>query len=95
MVGYLARKRQAGIANPTPSSINSAGKKALYNALEGDSELVLQIHDPIIQSKPAGWKTNMIKQKRVKQAILAVVGSDKVWMQYIYDVVFAQYEYAS
>lgn len=89
----LARKLQAGTAVPTPSSINSAGKKALYNALAGDSELVLQIHEAIMQSKPAGWKTNPIKQRRVKQALLAVVSGDKERMQHIYDVVFAQDEY--
>ena len=68
-------------------------QKALYNALAGDSELVLQIHDAIMQSKPAGWKTNPIKQRRVKQALLAVVSGDKERMQHIYDVVFAQDEY--
>lgn len=90
----LAKTMQSGTIKTTSSPhINTAGKKALYNALNENEELVLKIHDKVLTAKPAAWKNNPLKQNKLKNALLDVLNNDTALMTKVYDVIYAQDEY--
>lgn len=52
-----------------PSSINTAGKRALYDNLDENEEIALAVHKAVNKAKQADWRTNRFKIKRVQNAI--------------------------
>lgn len=52
-----------------PSEVNSKAKRALYDNLGSDKELVLKVHNSVLQVKKDGWRGNIIKKREVKNAI--------------------------
>ncbi|GAF71086.1 unnamed protein product, partial [marine sediment metagenome] len=52
-----------------PSKINSNVKRALYDNLDNNDDLALQVDEGIVNYKQDGWKGNRIKEKQVKNAI--------------------------
>ncbi|HRH92811.1 MAG TPA: restriction endonuclease subunit R, partial [Agitococcus sp.] len=93
-VESLAKTIQSGTIKTTSSPhINTAGKKALYNALDENEELVLKIHHKVLEAKPAAWKNNRLKQNKLKNALLDALNNDSALMTKVYDVIYAQDEY--
>ena len=62
-----------GVQNDTPSCIQTATQKALYNNLWQDVGLALQMDGAIRGSSQDGWKTSTMKAKLVRNAIRAVL----------------------
>jgi type I restriction enzyme R subunit len=42
---------------------------ALYDNLENNEQVALNVHDSIIKNKPDGWRGNKMKEKTVKITI--------------------------
>ena len=62
-----------GVQHDTPSGIQTATQKALYNNLWQDEGLALQMDGAIRGSSQDGWKTSTMKTKLVRNAIRAVL----------------------
>ncbi len=78
-VAELARK----IADPNlggdyPSSINSVGKRALYDFLLKDEGLALQVDKAIRESAQDGWRANQMKIRKLNRAVKTVLESQSV-----------------
>jgi type I restriction enzyme, R subunit len=56
-----------------PAAINTAGKRALYNNLGNDATLTLAVDASVQNSRQDGWRTNAMKTRRVRTAIIAVL----------------------
>lgn len=88
----LIEKIKQGTIEKTPESINTKALKALYNNLDNDEELVLNINAAIIKSKKADWRGNLPAENLIKKAIYAIVDDvDKV--NSIFEIVKEQRDY--
>jgi type I restriction enzyme R subunit len=78
-VAEIARK----ITDPNrggdyPASINSAGKRALYDFLFEDEGLVIEVDKAIRDSAQDGWRANRMKIRKVNRAIKTVLENRNV-----------------
>ncbi|MCB9987709.1 MAG: type I restriction endonuclease subunit R [Rhodospirillales bacterium] len=84
-----------GGINPSayPASMNSPGKKALYDNLGQDESLALRIDTAVRHTKKADWIGNRIKEREVAEAINEELGGDDGRLDEILELVRNQYEY--
>lgn len=91
---YLARivelTRQAsqpgGASDEYPQSLDTAGKRALYDALDGDEQTALAVHEAILSVRKDGWRGNRVKEREVRAAIRATgIAEDRA--SYLFDLV--------
>ena len=93
-VAELARK----VADPNrggdyPASINTAGKRALYDYLSHDEGLVVEVDRAIRASAQDGWRANRMKIRRVNRAVKAVLGDRDVDVHQLIELVKVNAEY--
>jgi type I restriction enzyme R subunit len=58
-----------------PASVNTAGRRALYDNLDRDEELAMAIDAAVRSSRQDDWRSNAFKVRRVRNAIRAVLES--------------------
>lgn len=68
-VAELARTLEEGRDAETPASLDTKGKRALYNNLGEDVEKTLRIHDIVVASRPDGWRETEAKRRVIKRAL--------------------------
>lgn len=61
-----------------PVSIDSQAKKALYDNLDCDEQLALELYHKIDLARPDNWVGNPIKEKAVKNAIREVLNNYEI-----------------
>jgi type I restriction enzyme R subunit len=88
----LARKAQAGQSDDTPSSISSPGLRALYNNLNNDEGLAIQLDLRVKQQRPDMWRGIRAREQIVKQALYEVL-QDTDEVERIFDIVKQHSEY--
>ncbi len=91
-IGDLAVRVQAGNAASTPSSLNTPGKRALYNNLSENEALALQIDEAVKQNRPDSWRGVSTREQVVKQALYQVL-QDIDEVERIFPIIRAQSEY--
>jgi type I restriction enzyme R subunit len=84
----------AGGINPCayPASINTSAKKSLYDNLEKNEALALQIDSAVKRTKKADWIGHRIREREVAAAISKVLNDDNL-LHGILELVKNQYEY--
>jgi type I restriction enzyme R subunit len=93
-VAELARK----IADPNlggeyPETMNTAGKRALYEFLLKDEGLVIEVDKAIRASAQDGWRANRMKIRRVNRAVKAVLGDRDFDVDELIELVKVNVEY--
>lgn len=88
----LVRKVIDGKGDQTPKALDTPGKRALYNNLNRNEALALQIDQAIQAAKPDGWRGVSAKELKVKQAIFKVV-NDPAEVERLFPIIVAQGEY--
>jgi type I restriction enzyme R subunit len=68
-IAELAKQANSGQSDDTPNEITSAGMRVLYNNLDNNLELVLQVDKAIKAESPADWRGNKARENVVKRAI--------------------------
>ncbi|MCP4702528.1 MAG: HsdR family type I site-specific deoxyribonuclease [Gammaproteobacteria bacterium] len=91
-IAELANKVSGGQPDDTPTALNTKAKRALYNNLEQDEVLALQIDAAVLVSKSDGWRGNQAKENTVKQAIYKIV-DDVDEVERIFKIAEQQGEY--
>ena len=81
-----------GKSDDTPTSLNTKAKVALFNNLDQNESLALEIDKVVLQSKSDGWRGNQAKENQIKQAIFNVI-NDQHKVELIFDVIRQQHEY--
>ena len=75
-----------------PDTLDTHAKRALYNNLDNNESLALQIDTAVMRIKPDKWRGNQAKENVIKQAIMNIVG-DIHEVERIFDLVKQQSEY--
>ncbi len=81
----LIRMVNKGQKDDAPKSLNTKGKVALYHILE-DEELALVCDREVQYAKQEGFRDNLMKQRKVKNAIKRVV-KDHVLAEQVYQII--------
>lgn len=61
-----------------PPSLSTMGKRALYDNLDKNETLALQVDKAVLLSKEHGWIGNPIKEKKVRIALTKVLGEESM-----------------
>jgi type I restriction enzyme R subunit len=61
-----------------PSTINTPGRRAMYELVAGDENSALTLDQAIRESAQDGWRVNRFKLRKVKKAVGAVVDDNLV-----------------
>ncbi|MCK9266719.1 type I restriction endonuclease subunit R [bacterium] len=61
-----------------PSSIDTNGKRALYDNLGKDKAKALKVHTAILESREAYWRGNKLKERKIKNALKDIVPNEEV-----------------
>lgn len=91
-IAELAGRVQAGQSEETPDTLNTPGKRALYNNLGQDEALALKIDEAVQRARPDGWRGVQAKELVIKQALYGVL-QDAPEVERVFLIIYAQSEY--
>lgn len=72
-IAELARQVEMGLADTTPVSLDTPGKRALYNNLNQNEDLALRIDQAVKRDRPDGWRGIRTRELVIKGAIHSVL----------------------
>lgn len=97
---YLAKlvELTRKIKNPStgatyPPSLTTAAKRALYDNLDREESLALKVDAAVRDNRMDGWRGNLVKLKKVRIAIKAVLNDDEERTDKILELVKHQHDY--
>ncbi len=76
----------------TPTELDTPGKRALWNNLNGNLELALRIDSTVRQVRPDGWRGVQAKEQLIKAALFGVL-QDPAEVERLFPILVAQPEY--
>jgi type I restriction enzyme, R subunit len=88
-IAALAKRVEAGQGDDTPQSLNTPGKRALYNNLHQNEELALKIDEEVKQFRPDDWRGVQSREQVIKAALYQVL-PDNAEVERIFLIIFAQ-----
>ena len=88
-IAALAKRVEAGQGDETPPSLNTPGKRALYNNLHQNEALALKIDEAVKQFRPDDWRGVQSREQVIKAALYQVL-PDKAEVERIFLIIFAQ-----
>jgi type I restriction enzyme, R subunit len=91
-IAELAKRVDAGQADETPKSLDTPGKRALYNNLNQNEELALKIDETVKRTRPDGWRGIQAREQVIKAGLYGVL-QDVAEVERIFLIVKAQTEY--
>jgi type I restriction enzyme R subunit len=72
-IAELATKVQTGQAEDTPETLNSPGRRALYNNLNKNEALALTIDEVVRKTRPDSWRGIQAREQVIKAALYGVL----------------------
>ncbi|GAA3741919.1 type I restriction enzyme R subunit [Sphingorhabdus rigui] len=91
-IGEIAKKVSAGQAEDTPKSLDTAGKRALFNNLGGDEALAIRIAETVLEIRPDEWRGIPAREMVIKQGLFRIL-QDEDEVERIFQIIRAQGEY--
>ena len=91
-IADLAKKAEAGKGEDTPGTLDTPGKRALYNNLNQNEELALRIDETVKQVRPDAWRGVEPRERVIKQALFGIL-KDVAEVERIFPILNAQSEY--
>ena len=89
----LARKvKKPETETSYPAGITTAPQRALFDNLDGNAELAIELDDVIWTTKRAGWRGQPLKERELRGAIKAVLDDDEL-VDRIFEIVKNQRDY--
>jgi type I restriction enzyme R subunit len=93
-VAELARR----VADPVrggnyPASIDTPGKRALFDFLLEDENLAIQVDHAVKAAAQDGWRAHRMKTRKVNRAVKEVIGSKNVDIHALIELLKANAEY--
>lgn len=92
IVELTKQSKDPGTSNSYPNTINSKAKRALYDNLDQDENLVLVVDEDLRLNRPDGWRNTKIKKRLVRNIIMRHI-TDKAKVDEILEIVEKQGEY--
>jgi type I restriction enzyme R subunit len=75
-----------------PETLNTPGKRALFNNLNQNEELALRIDETVKKTRPDDWRGVQPKERVIKAALYGVL-QDVAEVERIFLIIRAQKEY--
>ena len=72
-VAELAKRVEAGLAGDTPKELNTPGRRALFNNLQKNEALALEIDAAIKHIRSDGWRGVQAKENIIKSALYVIL----------------------
>jgi type I restriction enzyme R subunit len=91
-IAELAKQVESGKSDDTPINLNTPGKRALYNNLNGDEALALKVDETIKRVRPDDWRGYEPKERKIKAALYGCL-HDYDQVEDIFLIIKAQKEY--
>jgi type I restriction enzyme R subunit len=91
-IAELSKKVQVGHSEDTPASLNTPGKRALWNNLGQYESLALKIDGIVRETRHDGWRDVAPRERVIKKALYDVL-KDEAEVERIFLVIKAQKEY--
>jgi type I restriction enzyme R subunit len=88
----LAEKVKQGHEDSLPSSLDTPGRRALYNNLGQNEELALEIDRAVKYAAPDAWRGMPAREREVKYAVYQVV-KDEEQVEQIFPIIRQHKEY--
>jgi type I restriction enzyme R subunit len=76
-----------------PASLNTRAKQALYDNLDKDEVMAVAVDNAVKENMQDGWRDNVIKVKKVKNAIKAALHEHETRTDDILELVKKQHDY--
>lgn len=74
-VAELAKRVEVGLAADTPKTLDTPGRRALFNNLGHDEVLALKIDETVKHTRPDGWRGVQAKENVIKAALYGILQS--------------------
>ncbi len=91
-IAKLAKRVAAGQSDETPKTLNTPGKRALYNNLNHNEDLAIRIDEVVKQVRPDGWRGIKPREQIIKGALNDVL-QDVAEVERIFLIIEQQKEY--
>ncbi len=91
-IADLVQRVEAGFGADTPKTLNSPGKRALYDNLGQDEGLALRIDEVISKNRPEGWRGFLPKEQKIKELLHGEL-HDIGEVERVFRIIFEQKEY--
>ena len=94
MIALTKQVRNPGDSASYPSSMNTSGKRALFDNLGRDETKALALHEAVIESRQDDWRGHLMRERRVKNSIRDVLeDSTPEVIDSLFEIVKNNYEY--
>jgi type I restriction enzyme R subunit len=91
-IADLATKVQTGTTGEIPVTLKTPALRSLYNNLNKDEILAIEIHNSINEVRPDGWRGNEPKERVIKQKLFQVL-KNEAEVERIFEIIKLQQEY--
>ena len=91
-IAELAVKVQTGQAADTPKTLNTPGRRALYNNLDKNEALAIAIDEVVKKTRPDGWRGVQAREQVIKAALYGVL-KDESEVERLFAIIKQQPEY--
>jgi len=91
-IAELAKGVEAGRADELPETLDTPGKRALFNNLNQNEELALSIDETVKKTRPDDWRGVQPKERTIKRALYDLL-QDGAEVERIFLIIKAQKEY--
>ena len=91
-IAELAKKVQSGHDDDVPKTLNTPGRRALYNNLGKDEALALRIDEAVKTKRPHGWRGVQTRERVIKGVIDAIL-NDEAEVERIFAIIRQHPEY--
>ena len=91
-IADLANKVQTGTSEDIPVTIKTPAQRSLFNNLNKNENLAIEIHDAINLVRPDGWRGNEPKERVIKQKLFQIL-NDESEVERIFEIIKLQQEY--
>lgn len=91
-IADLAKMVEEGTAPDIPKSLNSPGKRAIYNNLGLDEALALRIDEGVKRVRSDAWRGNVARERTIKRELFSVLNDDDE-VERIFSIIRQQKEY--
>jgi type I restriction enzyme R subunit len=89
----LTRKVRRPEASAYPKNIDTPARRALYDNLGQDEEIAIQVDTAVRENKEHGFRGNRFKEKKLINALKAVLNGDEDLARSVLEIVKKQNEY--
>lgn len=91
-IAELAKQVEAGQTDETPKQLDTPGSRALYNNLNQDADLAVEIDEAVKRVRPDDWRGHQARENEIKRSIWNIL-HDGTEVERIFLIIKQQKEY--